>query len=101
MKKNWLPILLCLGFILAWQILVVGPYNQKHPAAPQVVETKNSSPVTSAQSTQGAAPFVQQGAAPNVSGHSAVVGSISLPPARSAKIFQNGAIGAAEFHDYR
>ncbi len=104
MKKNWLLIALCLGFIVAWQVFVVTPYNKTNapkavPAA-SVLETSTTSTNATPQISE-AVPTTQPKKT-ELSGELLNQAKIlKLNADRSVKVFPNGALGWANFSDFK
>lgn len=104
MKKNWLLIALCLGFIVAWQVFVVTPYNKAHAPAPSTT-TSASSEVAKQNTSQAAPANSPTKASPSIREISPEFASqakeLTLSSNRTIKVYPNGLIGDATFHDYK
>jgi YidC/Oxa1 family membrane protein insertase len=107
MKKNWIIILACLGFILGWDMFVVRPYYAKHkPAVSAVADTNKVAEGLGAVSTAVASTPFAPAAVGAVAVHAmteedaknALV--VRMSAEREVKVYPDLSIGNAVFRDY-
>src|SRR5690606_18410018 len=118
MKKNWIPIIFLIVFIIAYNALVISPHNEKlrqaqlaqQQAAQSQVESQapqaTGTPSTpqGAQASKGASsaeyvppPVTEDKAAPLTDEARAAGTQVVLSADREVTLFPNGSIGSAVF----
>lgn len=111
-QKKWLPIALCLLFIVAWQYFVVRPYMQKQKEQQQSSETSTAADKSLAPAPTGSqlalTPLKEKDKA--ASDMTVVLSreelkknatKLALNSKRTVEVYPNGGIGSALFQDYK
>ncbi len=109
MKKNWLPIGLCLAFIICWEIFVIRPNMKKElakreasPTPQQVVDEKNLVPTSTPLLGKNSRPTASPSTKNTLNTEEGPdFERVELSSQRTLQLYSKGSLGAATFLDYR